>query len=52
MRKIEVTVTVEVITEKTFEVPAGAFTLENIREGYEAEITEDTIEVVVTGSRE
>lgn len=48
--KIEVTVTVEVITEKTFEVPAGAFTLENIREGYEAEITEDTIEVVVTGA--
>ena len=48
--KVEVKVKVEPITTKTFEVDASAFTLENIPDATKAKITEDTIQVEVTGA--
>ena len=46
----KVEVKVEPITTKTFEVDASAFTLENIPDATKAKITEDTIQVEVTGA--
>jgi YbbR domain-containing protein len=48
--KVEVKVKVEPITTKTFEVDASAFTLENIPDEAKAKITEETIEVEITGA--
>ena len=48
--KVEVKVKVEPITTKTFEVDASAFTLENISDEAKAKITEETIEVEITGA--
>ena len=48
--KVEVKVKVEPITTKTFEVSASAFTLENIPDETKAKITEDNIEVEITGA--
>ena len=47
---MEVKVKVEPITTKTFEVDASAFTLENIPDEAKAKITEETIEVEITGA--
>ncbi len=48
--KVEVKVKIEPITTKIFEVDASAFTLENIPDETKAKITEDTIEIEITGA--
>ena len=49
--KVEVKVKIEPITTKIFEVDASAFTLENIPDETKAKITEDTIEIEITGAK-
>lgn len=47
--KIEVTVKVELMLSKTFEVPVKNLTVSNLHEGYELEFDEDTIKVQISG---
>lgn len=47
--KIEVTVKVELMLSKTFDVPVKNLLVTNLREGYLLEFDEDTVEVRVSG---
>lgn len=47
--KIEVTVTVEPVLAKTFEVPVKNITVTNLREGYRLEFEENIVEVRISG---
>lgn len=47
--KIEVTVRVEPLLSKTFEVPVKNLAVSNLHEGYVLEFDEDTIEVQISG---
>lgn len=47
--KVEVTVKVEPIQSKTFEVPVANLTVENLREAYLLEFEDDTVTVEISG---
>lgn len=49
--KIEVTVKIEPVVTKTFEVPVANLIVENLREGYEADFGVDTFEVELAGAQ-
>ena len=50
--KVKVTVTVEAIASKSFQVPVSNLTVENLKEGYVVEFTEDTFGVEVYGPKD
>ncbi len=47
--KVEVTVRIEPVQKKSFEVPVTNLTVENLRDGYELEFDEDTVAVEISG---
>lgn len=47
--KVEVTVRIEPVQKKSFEVPVTNLTVENLRDGYELEFDEDTVTVEISG---
>lgn len=49
--QINVTVKIEQIVTKTFEVPVTNLTMENVRDGYAAEFVEDAFRVDITGAK-
>lgn len=49
--KVKVTVTVEEIASKSFQVPVSNLSVENLKEGYVVEFTEDTFSVEVYGPK-
>ena len=49
--KVKVTVTVEEIASKSFQVPVSNLTVENLKDGYVVEFTEDTFSVEVYGPK-
>ena len=49
--KVAVKVAVEPIMKKSFEIPATALTVQNVKEGYKAKIGVDTVWVEVSGAK-
>lgn len=47
--KVEVTVRIEPVQKKSFELPVTNLTVENLRDGYELEFDEDTVTVEISG---
>ena len=47
--KVEMTVRIEPVQKKSFEVPVTNLTVENLRDGYELEFDEDTVAVEISG---
>ena len=50
--KVKVTVTAEAIASKSFQVPVSNLNVENLKEGYVVEFTEDTFGVEVYGPKD
>lgn len=47
--KVEVTVKVEPIMNRTYEIPVANLTVENLRDAYELEFEEDSFEIEISG---
>lgn len=48
--KVGVKVNIEPIVKQTFDIPVSALTIENVREGYEADFTVDKVTVEIAGA--
>ena len=48
--KVEVTAKVEPVVEATYEVPVANFTIQNVRDGYNANYMESTVAVEISGA--